>query len=263
MWIYTPYLVIGIINSFGVISYSITSFGLGIIYQLGWSICQSIDDDVCCGGMSTAVVHVTVAAFLIAPSQLYLLRNNVNWYLAFNIVIFQQLGLFLGVYTLFHIESVWFSRSLGLLIFLLSLHLIIGGKRDQDKLKCDSMVVIDPNSYNKTDGESIVMLDWSDKHSNSNNEYVSTTVEDINGDTRLYYEINSWDQYLMVWLTGATSGVLSGLFATGGPPMMLFISYAKLNSVEARATVTFCDCCNNLGRMIFIIFLHTSYSLQS
>ena len=234
VWIYLPLVAIALINGVGVLVWSISSFGNGIVFHLGWAICRFFthDGDVCEGNLSVAVIHITLAAIVLMPSQLFILWTSVNWPLAFHLTISQQLGLYFGMYILFLIESVWLGRTLGLLFFLVALHLAITESTTVSK------VLLPPIS-----------------------SHTSIITEQSEEGHR--YEVDTWERRGLVWLTGLSSGLFSGLFATGGPPLMLFVAYQKIQSRECRATISFCDLINNSGRMIFLLFFQTKINLWS
>ena len=184
--------------------WAISSFGNGIVYHLGWALCKFFDNgDVCEGNLSVAVIHITLAAIVLMPSQLFILRTSVNWPLALHLTCSQQLGLYVGMYMLFLIDSVWLGRTLGLLFFLVALHLAITESTTISK-------ALPPIS----------------SHPSSEEEH--------------RYEVDTWERRGLVWLTGLSSGLFSGMFATGGPPLMLFVAYQKIQSRECRATISFC-----------------------
>ena len=230
MWIYLPLVAIGLINGVGVLVWAISSFGNGIVYHLGWAMCRFLaQGDVCEGNLSVAVIHITLAAIVLMPSQLFILRSSVNWPLALHLTFSQQLGLYVGMYILFLIESVWLGRTLGLLFFLVALHLAITESTTVSKSPISS--------------------------------HTSIITEQSEEEHR--YEVDTWERRGLVWLTGISSGLFSGLFATGGPPLMLFVAYQKIQSRECRATISFCDLINNSGRMIFLLFFQKKINLWS
>ena len=232
VWIYLPLVAIGLINGVGVLVWAISSFGNGIVYHLGWAICKFFEHgEVCEGNLSVAVIHITLAAIVLMPSQLFILRSSVNWPLALHLTLSQQLGLYTGMYILFLIESAWLGRTLGLLFFLVALHLAI----------------TESSTVSKT-------LPPIPSHTSIINEQ----TEEVHR-----YEVDTWERRGLVWLTGLSSGLFSGMFATGGPPLMLFVAYQKIQSRECRATISFCDLINNSGRMVFLLFFQKKINLWS
>lgn len=73
------------------------------------------------------------------------------------------------------------------------------------------------------------------------------------------YQVNSLQRVALVWIIGVSSGVFGGLFATGGPPLMWFVASSQLDSNETRATVAFLYTCENVGRILYIIFFQSRY----
>ena len=300
MWPYLPFAAIGLINTIGVVVWSISSFGNGIIYHVGFAVCRYIDNDVCSGDLSVVVVHITLATLVLFPSQLMILRNSVNWPLAINLSLSQQIGLYVGMYVLFLVESVWLGRVMGLLFFLVALHIAITdgsvGSSGSSSISNGTAVHSLPiSSTHKLSNDDHSLLSGSDGSSSSSGEihnvrsssdssssstggsnipHMSETADmpemipvpqpdDDDDELQPPHVLDSWRKYGLVWLTGLASGLFSGLFATGGPPLMLFVAYTHLQRKECRATVAFCDMCNNTGRIIFLLFFQSKIDLWS
>jgi uncharacterized membrane protein YfcA len=66
------------------------------------------------------------------------------------------------------------------------------------------------------------------------------------------YVVNTWQRVAAVWLCGVSSGLTNGLFGTGGPSLMLFITYYGIGKDETRGT---------LGLMFFISALFRSWAI--
>jgi len=277
------YIAITIINIASVLCYAITSFGSGVVYQLGWHLCTIIDSSVCDGALSTAVIHVTLAHVFTFPMQIYILRHRVNWSLAFLLTISQQAGLYGGLFLLFSYQSIWFYRGLALLFFLITVDMIYkelsiilneNGIMNKHQINMTKSNDSDDNSINKikidftTDniigdlygGGDIVEMgiggnvsftkeDKSDKKASDENS-LSTAHQ--------FFTIDTYSKFFITLFTGLTSGISGGLFSIGGPSLMWFISFYNLNSVECRATLAVAFWCENIGRLIYIFFLQNN-----
>ena len=235
MWqIYLPLLAsIGVINFTGIVVWAVSSFGNGIVYHVGWQLCTLLSGGrVCSGSISEVVVHITLAALFLFPSQLFILREHVNWRLAMHLTLSQQLGLYAGMYVLFVAETVWLGRGMGVLFFLVSVHMAVteGGSKPP-------AAPVAPASIKAIDVDALPPPPT--------------------------YAVDSWARRGAVWLTGASSGLCSGLFGTGGPPMMLFVAWNSLPSTETRATLAFCEVVNNTGRVLFLLFFQSKINVLS
>lgn len=115
-------LSISAINFIAILVYSISSFGNGLIFHMGWQICSRLSGGHVCNGLiSTTNILVTLAALLVLPLQLYILRAHVDWSLACHLSITQQIGVFIGMYVAFSIHSDWIARGLGVSMFLVAI----------------------------------------------------------------------------------------------------------------------------------------------
>lgn len=63
------------------------------------------------------------------------------------------------------------------------------------------------------------------------------------------YELVSTKNYATVWLVGLASGLLSGMYGTAGPPLIIFFSTINLEKNIVRGTVSFCDNVINFCRI--------------
>ena len=167
------YLSIVIINSVSVIIYAITSFGNGVLYQLGWHLCYLIASNVCDGLIDTVVIHVTVAHVFTFPMQLYLLRHRINWILALILTVSQQGGLYVGLFLLFQYpNSIWLFRGLALLFFLTAV----------DMIYKEMYITINDNNNNKNQMNMISSNDSDDSNINKIKiELITTTTNNIYG----------------------------------------------------------------------------------
>lgn len=210
-------LIISAINIFAVFSFAISSFGNGILYHVGWQLCSRYSD-ICDGTVSTAVEHVTYAAILLFPMQIMNLRQYIDWKLAFNLCMTQQIGLFSGMYVIYSFHSIWIGRGLGILMLTITFYKI-------------------------------------------NEELKVLNVE--NGLVSMKYAFDSPKDYHFVWMIGITSGLFGGMYATGGPPLMYFVSASALDRNVCRGTVAFLYLIENIGRLFYIFVVARHNRVES
>jgi uncharacterized membrane protein YfcA len=212
------FAAITVINLIAITIYSISSIGNGLLYHMGWQVCERASSGelalLCNGDIATANIHITVAAFLLLPVQLWLLYSHVDWKLGVHLSVTQQLGVFSGMWLVFYIHSDWVARFLGFTMFATAVQ------------------------------KSFAELRLS-RRSDSDEEAAAMTR----------YEFNTWNDYLIVWFVGLSSGLFGGLYAAGGPPLMYFVTQINLEKNTCRGTVAFLYLVENLGRIVFIFFL--------
>lgn len=210
--------VITIINLFAITIYSISSFGNGLLYHMGWQVCERTSSEevaqLCTGDIATANIHITVAAFLLLPVQLWLLFDHVDWKLGIHLSITQQLGVFSGMWLVFYIHSDWVARFLGFTMLATAVQ------------------------------KGFVELKLARRPDSEDDAPVVTR-----------YEFSSWNDYIAVWFIGLTSGLFGGLYAAGGPPLMYFVTHINLEKNTCRGTVAFLYLIENIGRVVFIFLI--------
>jgi predicted secreted protein len=67
------------------------------------------------------------------------------------------------------------------------------------------------------------------------------------------YDFCCWHNYIFVWITGLSSGVLAGMYAAGGPPIVVFFSFSGLSKDVTRSTVAFSSGVLNMSRVLFLV----------
>jgi hypothetical protein len=77
------------------------------------------------------------------------------------------------------------------------------------------------------------------------------------------YQVDTWNRIGIVWLVGISSGVFGGLFATGGPPLIFFTAWARLDRMETRGTMALAFLAENAGRWLYFVFFQSEYDLWS
>lgn len=227
-------LSIGTINSISVLLYAVTSFGNAILFHIGWHCCSLLTSGHICqiDNLPLTVVYITFAGVVLFPGQLFKLRKWINWPLAIHIALGQQIGLVFGIYVLFNFQSIWISRVLGITFFIVAAQKAC---THSDSLPAPIASVSDEHPESDDPASAISATQAS---------YVPYSVAGTN--------------LALVYLVGISSGVFGGMLGTGGPPLVWFASYAKLNSVECRSTFALGYMCETISRLIYIFFVQTS-----
>lgn len=277
------YIAIVLINTVSVLWYAITSFGAGVLYQLGWHVCSIIDNSVCDGILSTAVIHITLAHIFTFPMQIYILRHRINWNLALLLTISQQTGLYGGLFLLFSFQTVWFYRGLALLFFILTVdmiykelaHIVNEKIMNKNQINMINSNDSDDNSINKikidftTDtysgiygGGDVVEMGigstFSTKDTKTKSDKNTIDANGLSTDVHQFFIIDTYSKFSITVFTGITSGMSGGLYSIGGPSLMWFISYYDLDSIEVRATLAVAFWFENIGRIVYIFFLQNN-----
>jgi len=280
------YISMILINSVSVICYAITSFGNGVLYQLGWHICYLINSNVCDGSLDSVLIHVTLAHVFTFPMQIYLFRERINWTLALLLTISQQFGLYFGLWLVFTYKSIWFFRGLAILFFLTAIdmiykELIITINIISKSNNKNMMMKINSNDSNDNDnndnikkiqiemignnniygGDDIVELGIGGKYINNeeNKQNRNQIIEEKQ--THKFYVIDTFSKLMITLMAGFTSGVSGGIFSVGGPSLMWFIAFVNLDNIECRATLAVCFCLENIGRVIYIFFFQNTVAV--
>lgn len=95
----------------------LSGFGTGILVNLGWQLCYSVNSHVCNGSLLEAVIYITITTFMTNPVQLYFLWNDVNWPLTGHLTASQLVGGLFGMALLLYVKSVWVARAMGIFFF--------------------------------------------------------------------------------------------------------------------------------------------------
>lgn len=214
---------LGCINFGSVLLYAITSFGNAILFHIGYRLCSLLSSGTVCqyDNLPLVVAYITLSGLALFPGQLWRMWRLVNWPLAINLAVAQQIGLVLGVYVLFSYRSVIISRVLGALFFVAALQSLAGRKRPASSAPASPVNPV------------------------SNFEP---------------YSLKDPKRVALVYLVGVCSGVFGGMLGTGGPPLIWFATHAKLNSQETRASFAFGFLLETISRLVYMFGVQTSVS---
>lgn len=118
-------VAIAAINASAILIYVVSSFGNGMVFHMGWQLCSRLSDgSVCNGVIATASIQITIAAFLLLPIQLRMMIDKVDWKLGIHLSVTQQIGVFVGMYISFVVQSPWLARGLGVSMLVVAIQKI-------------------------------------------------------------------------------------------------------------------------------------------
>jgi uncharacterized membrane protein YfcA len=80
-----------------------------------------------------------------------------------------------------------------------------------------------------------------------------SSVKDENTPPLQKYIFSDWQSYVFVWVIGLSSGLFGGMYASGGPPLMYFVSVTNLDKNVCRGTMAVDYLIENIGRLLYII----------
>lgn len=242
-------------NAVGTLIFSLSSFGQGIAFMIGWQVCYAFSPVACDGTIDVAVVVLTFAGVFMLPYQFYALWRHVNWPLAWVLTSTQLIGVIVGSLVLFTINSPWIARILGMLLFLVSIEKLII-EIDcyyEENIKCDA--ISDVGSV-RTRGQSFEQSFY-DIECEQSDAVGQETVT-----VQSKYVVDTKGRISLVCFIGFLSGVMNGLFGSGGPPLMWFVAYADMAKDECRGTIAFVFTVAQVFRVI-VVFLQTEVPIYN
>jgi uncharacterized membrane protein YfcA len=284
MVLLNPAEIIGLmlINFVGVFVYAISSFGNAIIFHVLYKVvfCTHMLDsyipninEICSSSQEVilVVIYVSFGSLFIFPTQTWFQRKHLNWKLALHLCVSQQIGMYLGIYILFYVNSPWICRAMGFFFFAIAMEKTYSEAKlsAKEKLEKNRKVVDEANnlvstsltttadrinemdsaeigpagvnevrvSDKKSDGKEVIEMNkMNDIHVNSINRskpedkpLTRSRHDSVTGSDYVPYTFDSRKDFVIVWFTGIASGIFAGLFASGGPPLMWFVSQVRLH----------------------------------
>jgi uncharacterized membrane protein YfcA len=193
-----------IVNLLSITFFSATGVGNAVIFHVAYNGCKIVDSTAhtsyCQGDLIFAVYCITIVGLLILPFQAYFLRGAIKelGLLAFYVILPQQIGVFLGQYLLFSVPATLLSRIMGSFFFVTGVQML---------WQAFGATLSTP-VINQQQGPG-----------------------DKNGPS---FRVDCISKVFIVIAVGLTSGIFSGLFATGGPPLIWFFAYANMEPLEIR-----------------------------
>jgi uncharacterized membrane protein YfcA len=92
-------------------------------------------------------------------------------------------------------------------------------------------------------------------------DVVTATVDHVSEGS---YKVNTWERRATVWAVGVSAGFLGGLFGTGGPPLMMFVTHVKLPKNISRGTLSVGFCAISLERLfLFLVYPPSGLKVHS
>lgn len=278
-------LVIVVITFVSAYLYVISSFGNAILFHLLWQVCATGDSDICSGNIAEVVLYITISTVCSTTIQTYLCRRYINWPLAWRLAIGQLVGGFFGTLLLFTVTSVWIVRSLGLFFLLVAFQSILREAKlavdaDIAKQMVDTINYEVKETFNPLQGSIVPNLPRdliASKSVNLEEAAVSTVVypmiatqahpissSSTTSTVNDVYEIDTWHRETFVLAVGTAAGFLGGLFGTGGPPLMLFVTYVRLPKNVSRGTLSLGFCAISFERLLlFFLFPPSGLNVYS
>lgn len=278
-------LVIVVITFVSAYLYVISSFGNAILFHLLWQVCATGDSNICSGNIAEAVLYITISTVCSTTIQTYLCRRYINWPLAWRLAIGQLVGGFFGTLLLFTVTSVWIVRSLGLFFLLVAFQSILREAKlavdaDIAKQMVDTINYEVKETFNPLQGSIVPNLPRdliASKSVNLEEAAVSTVVypmiatqahpissSSTTSTVNDVYEIDTWHRETFVLAVGTAAGFLGGLFGTGGPPLMLFVTYVRLPKNVSRGTLSLGFCAISFERLLlFFLFPPSGLNVYS
>ena len=271
--------------------YVISSFGNAILFHLLWQVCAAGNSKICSGNVAEAVLYITISAVCSTIIQTCLCKSYINWPLGLQLALSQLVGGLFGTLLLFTVTSVWIVRSLGLFFLLISFQSIVReakiavatdiAKRNAAKTDDElhetinplqvpiepgliTQDIISPTSLAEASATTVAvaspMMELHHKISSPNNRSVPPVLtvgntQKLDHAENDSYKVDTWERRAFVWAVGIAAGFLGGLFGTGGPPLMLFVTHVQLPKNVARGTLSLGFCAVSFERLfLFLIY---------
>ena len=264
---FSTIFAISLINVLGILIYAISSFGNAILFHIGWQVCFSFAPNVCNGLVTDAVVYITMSVFFSFPIQCYLLRDHINWLLCIHLVCSQQIGMAIGVYLLFAFSSPWIARGLGIGFMFVAVEKIVSEAKlfaKQKHNQTEHCITSKNPLQAAVNGSDPIKID---SNTNDNDiaeaDTISSSIVASSEVHGVHYSLDSQKKYCIVWFCGFTSGICSGLFSTGGPPLMLFVTYYNIEQKETKSTLGVCFVIGNYFRAMVIMAFQSSVNVYT
>jgi hypothetical protein len=202
---------LGVINLISNACGAALGFGGNILFHICYSCCKTFDVFIhegyelgfCSGDLKSVVFYITISSFSLSIIQSMTLHCDINWPLALQLGVSQQLGIAIGQFLLNTMETQWLGKILGAVFFALAIQ----------------MAYEEVSHFSKA-----AMKRSSD---------VASRLPELQESKRTEGEQENEKKKKMTILilgVGTLSGVLSGLFSTGGPPLIWLVSYLKLET---------------------------------
>jgi len=244
-------IALAALNVFGFFAKAATGFGENILVQTGWHIlalCQVEE-----GSLLEIVIILTASNIPVVAAQAWLQRRHCNLPLALVLTAFCVPSTVVGVYILYKFQlNVWLKRVLGMLLLFVVLWFLF-----TEESECCG-----PTS--ERSGESKKGLDSHEDGGAAQRLNSGASHEDLGAQqavhsggeeppeskpqtqSQQYDTFGSCGRFWSASFWGFLSGLLGGIFATCGPPLIIFVMCERIPKNEWRGT----GALNNLIEMI-------------
>jgi uncharacterized membrane protein YfcA len=202
-------LAVLFLTFFANFSYAISGFGSSIIFQIGWQLYDLLGVLDAGADFTDGIMNLTLIGVFISAVQSWHLRGRVNVALGVVLATTRAAGQIVGAWILVSLSASGLQlikQLLGVMFLLIAAH------------KCFTLGHC--NVFPAVHGL------WKDQPAQSG----------AHVQTRSVLSLESTNVRVAVIAAGLASGFLAGLMGTGGPPIMVLLSYYPLPKEEYRAT---------------------------
>lgn len=212
-----------VVNTIAIVFLGATGFGNAIVFHVFYYGCKMMDSifetDFCPGDLIFSVYCITIVIFGIFPCQLYYLGSSMKegGLLNLCLILPQQFGVVMGQWLLFNVDAILLGRLLGGFFYLVGLQMLWN----------------EIATYLSETSDTTIPQQVTDKQPSS-------------------FRLDSIAKVFIVLFVGLSSGVFSGLFATGGPPLIWFYSYAQLEPSEIRSATAIIYLAEAICRILYM-----------
>ena len=214
------------------ICYAVSGFGSAILFQLGWHVAELAAVQGA-GGVKEGVAYLSLVSFTVATMQTVWLCKHINWPLTLIMSSSSLPGMFIGLHITTHTSGPWLKRTAGVSFFALAVYELCKGRCT----KTTPTTPADDNDDNDEEdggGEDHELTDLKTRTSSEDTLVATTTMSSSTPPFQLCTAgPDRTTRIGSLLLTSIFSGLLTGLFGTGGPPFMLWI-----NNQLARNAIT-------------------------
>ena len=234
------------------VCYAVSGFGSAILFQIGWHIAEIAGVDGA-GGIKEAVAYLSLVSFTVASFQSLWLRAHVNWPLTLLMSCGSLLGMTGGLYATTHLkDDVWLKRAAGVGFFALAVYELTCKHARCGRGKSPLVGAVASSGTDDEVELRALARDAGDEKEGREAEDVeealaaeapATSPAAAAAPSRFRPCAGGPEKSSRVGsllFTAVSSGLLTGLFGTGGPPFMLWVSHqfarGSITVDEWRAT---------------------------
>ncbi|GAB5035605.1 Hypothetical protein NocV09_02800260 [Nannochloropsis oceanica] len=202
----------------------VCGFGDAIVMHMALTLCGMSFPGVCSTAISEAVFNLTVGGLAAMAVQSALIWRDVNWELVRLLVTPIVVGTGLGLVALYHIHSLWLKQVLGIIFLSVGCYQIQG-----EVMRAKGLI-----------------------------------AEGGSGERRGQLVVKGSDKEglrQMGRVLGLASGVLAGLFGTGGPPLMVLVAVTDVGKDEWRASNAVIWLVDNVVRFAYLYAVQRQMAL--